>query len=286
VGKFWALLFFSVPIVGTLIFLIAIAGNQPTSEQLLPKILQGTGLEKIFIWERHWLPEDVSEHGHRIDHLFYFILWLTGAVFVATEVALVWYMWRYDAATNDQPVKYVHGSHGLEVVWTILPAAVLLFIALYQINVWAEAKMPSYRPDMRPTALVTGRQFEWRIRYPGPDGDLYTPDDLYTVNDLHIPVGEDVLLVIESRDVLHSFFLPNLRVKQDLVPGMRQLLWFKANKEGNYDLVCAELCGWGHYKMKGRLTVEPRSAFEGFLENLRIEQGKATDPKPEESDDE
>ena len=95
---------------------------------------------------------------------------------------------------------------------------------------------------------------------------LGTPDDLYTVNDLHLPVNEEVVIAIKSKDVLHSFFLPNVRVKQDVVPGMKQYVWFKPVKEGTYDIVCAELCGWGHYKMKGRMTVESRPQYRTLAE--------------------
>jgi heme/copper-type cytochrome/quinol oxidase subunit 2 len=89
------------------------------------------------------------------------------------------------------------------------------------------------------------------------------------VNDLHIPVHEEIVLAIKSQDVLHSFFLPNLRVKQDVVPGMKQFVWFLPNKTGVYDIVCAELCGWGHYKRRGRLTVEPREKFDVWLAERR-----------------
>jgi len=239
VGKFWSLVFLAVPVLGVLCFALGPYYNI-------------------------WLPKDISTHGHTIDHLFYFILWLTGAVFVITEAALFWFMWRYDGKTTRDAVKYTHGSHTLEVVWTILPAATLLFIAIYQMNAWAESKMRP--PDMPPTLEVTGRQFEWRLRYPGPDKVLYTGDDLYVVNDMHIPVNEEILLDLKSNDVLHSFFLPNLRVKQDAVPGMKIPVWFRATEEGIYDIVCAELCGWGHYKMKGRLTIEPRAKYERWLQ--------------------
>ena len=80
-----------------------------------------------------------------------------------------------------------------------------------------------------------------------------------------MPIGESIVLSIKSEDVLHSFFLPNLRVKQDVVPGMRQYVWFEATRTGTFDIVCAELCGWGHYKMKGRLTVESRDDFDTWL---------------------
>ncbi len=245
-SRLWSILFLLVPILGVAVFVWA----------------PGAG---------YWLPRDISEHGYQIDDLFMFCLYLTGAVFVVTEVALFWFLWRYDGSKNRDPVKYSHGNHNLEVVWTILPAAVLLFISIYQMNAWADIKM---RAPEHPDVLVevTGRQFEWRIRYPGPDGEFDTRDDLYDVNELHVPAGADVMVYLKSRDVLHDFFLPNLRIKQDAVPGMKIPVWFTATETGHYDLVCAELCGWGHYKMKGRLVVESQADFEQFLANLKTEQ--------------
>jgi cytochrome c oxidase subunit 2 len=121
-----------------------------------------------------------------------------------------------------------------------------------------------------------GRQFEWRIRYAGQDEILHTPDDLFTVNDLHLPVDETATLSVTSMDVLHDFFVPNLRVKQDVVPGMKQYVWFTPLKTGVYDIVCAELCGWGHYKMKGRMVVESRQKYEQWLAELDIEQNQSS----------
>jgi cytochrome c oxidase subunit II len=259
VGRFWSILFLLVPVLGVGVFVWAMADLWP---------MQG-----------HWLPENVNDHGGVIDRLFLFILGLTGIIFVATSFALFLFMWQYDAAKNAQPATFTHGSHTLEVVWSILPAATLVFIAIYQMNAWADAKMR--RPELPggqlkpPIAEVTGRQFEWRIRYAGEDGILGTPDDVHLVNDLHLPVNEEIVISIKSEDVLHSFFLPNLRVKQDVVPGMKQFVWFRANKTGVYDIVCAELCGWGHYKMRGRLTIESRERFDEWLAAKYAEQNKA-----------
>lgn len=257
-------MFLLVPIIGVGLFVCAIAD---------------IGLEK------HWFPEDVSEHGHVIDGLFNFIMYLTGAIFVGTGLALFLFLWKYDAAHQHEAVKFTHGSHTLEVVWSILPAATLLFIAIFQMDTWAAAKLrrPMLAgPDQTtgteddipqpPLAEVTGRQFEWRIRYAGDDGVIGTKDDIHTVNDLHVPVNETVVLQIKSQDVLHSFFLPNLRIKQDVVPGMKQFVWFVPRKEGAYDIVCAELCGWGHYKMKGRISIESKSQFDKWLNDLETEQ--------------
>ncbi len=253
-GKFWAILFLLVPVLGVACFAVA-------------------------PYYDIWLPLDISQHGRTIDHLFYFILWLTGVVFIATEVVLFWFLWRYDGKQGEKrPVSFTHGSHTLEVVWTILPAGTLLFIAIYQMNAWADSKIQSRAPKMTPTVEVLARQFEWRLRYPGPDGKFDTLDDVHVVNDLHVPVNEDVLISLKSQDVLHSFFLPNMRVKQDAVPGMMIPVWFRPVQEGStYDLVCAELCGWGHYKMKGRLTVESRASFDAWLKQKFDEQQATQD---------
>ena len=274
-GRFWSILFLMVPIFGIGIFLWAMADWWPM--------------------ERHWLPENINDYGHVIDNLFYFILIITGIAFLGTGLAMFWFMWKYDAATNTEPVKYTHGSHSLEVVWSIIPAAILLFIAIFQLNAWEDQKMR--RPLLSkgadnqegtaddillpPLVEVTGRQFEWRIRYAGKDKLIGTDDDILTVNDLHVPYGEDVVIQIQSMDVLHSFFLPNMRVKQDVVPGMKQFVWFRARppavnnaKPRTFDVVCAELCGWGHYKMRGRLTVESRDDFDRWLANQWDEQNR------------
>lgn len=245
-NRFWSFLFLLVPIGGVAAFVAAPYFNI-------------------------WLPRDISEHGHTIDSLFMFILYLTGIVFIVTELVLAYFAWKYDAATNDKPTTFSHGSHALELVWTILPAVTLLFIAIYQMEAWAAAKMQP--PDIPVTAEVTGRQFNWDFRYPGPDSEMYTDDDIVrTDGKLYLPVNEEVLLNITSADVLHSFFLPNLRMKQDVVPGMEQKMWFKGKKTGGYDIVCAELCGWGHYKMKGRVYFLPRDEYDAKLAEFSEEQ--------------
>ena len=273
-GRFWSILFLLVPVLGVWCFVAAAADLWPFSGGWLsfPK--------------DHWLPSDISEHGTIIDSLYDFILYLTGVIFIGTGIALFWFLWKYNGETYSGDVKYMHGNHMLEVMWSILPAVVLLFIAIYQMNAWSDAKIRrpilSAGPDhvegthddvyKPPTLEVTGRQFEWRLRYPGEDRQLGTPDDIHLVNDLHVPVDEDVVIAIKSDDVLHSFFLPNVRLKQDVVPGMKQFVWFRAKRTGTFDLVCAELCGWGHYKMKGRLTVESREDFDRWWRRKYEEQ--------------
>ena len=237
--------------------------------------------------------EAATPLGQRIDDLFYLILGIVTVAFIGTMGALAYTLWK-GSKNEDEKGWFSHGSHNLEVIWTIVPAGVLLFIALYQIDVWAIYRVREHENrdtanGPRPSHLVaevTARQFEWRIRYAGPDQQIGTPDDFHTVNDLHVPVDEDVVLQIQSEDVLHSFFLPNLRIKQDLVPGMRQFTWFHANRTGIFDLACAELCGWGHYKMRGRLIVESREDFEAWLAGATDEQNRTEPESAGDGDDE
>jgi cytochrome c oxidase subunit 2 len=221
-----------------------------------------------------WLPPNVSTIGWEVDHLFFIITGITGIVFIGTQIALVYALWTGTARPGRRAV-YFHGSQRLEVVWTIIPAAILVFIALYQMGTWANIKFPSAKPKVRPLAQVTARQFQWMIRYPGPDGRLNTEDDLHTVNDLHFVKRTDALIYLKSQDVLHSFFLPQMRIKQDAVPGLTIPVWFDSEKAGSFELVCAELCGWGHYKMRGMVTVhETQREFDEWMAGALREQSR------------
>jgi len=227
-----------------------------------------------------WFPApgpSLSPLGAQIDDLFYLILVITGVTFIGVMIALGYILWKYGSGRGQRSV-FTHGSHTLEVVWSIIPAGVLLFIALYQMDVWARFRVKSMFDQeaiAHPVAEVTARQFEWRIRYPAPGKTLQdTPqfDDLYTVNDLHVPVGKPAVIRLKSEDVLHSFYLPHLRIKQDAVPGLVIPVWFQCDKVGEFPLVCAELCGWGHYKMKGQLSAQREADFAKYLEELSTSQ--------------
>ena len=226
--------------------------------------------------------ESATPLGVRIDDLFYMILVIVTIVFIATQIALGYALWT-GSRTGKTKALFTHGSHNLEVIWTIVPSGILLFIALYQMDVWVQYRIKSHFPKEAqgpPIAEVTARQFEWRIRYAGLDehGEPLTlqptpqATDLYTVNDLHVPIYEAVKIQLRSADVQHSFFVPDLRVKQDAIPGQIIPIWFEVTRSGEFDLTCAELCGWGHYKMRGRVVVQTREEFHEYLKKLQQEQ--------------
>jgi cytochrome c oxidase subunit 2 len=217
-----------------------------------------------------WLPPNLSTFGHDIDRLFYLILWMVAFFFVLTEGILIWCVFAY-SKKRDTKSQYTHGHHKLEMLWTAIPGALLLVITFTQMGTWAEIKFKGSFPQVEPIAEVWASQFDWRVRYPGPDGRVGTMDDTESPFEFVVPVGEPVRFQLRSRDVIHSFFVPYLRIKQDAMPGMSIPVWFQAEKEGSYDLVCAELCGWGHYKMAGRLKVLSRPAYDAWLKQARTE---------------
>jgi cytochrome c oxidase subunit 2 len=226
-----------------------------------------------------WLPKNVSTMGYKVDHLFVLILVITGVTFIGTQIALVWAMWKYGSRPGGPKAQYFHGSQQLEVIWTIIPSAILVFIALYQMETWANMKFRSMQPKVQPLAEVTARQFQWLVKYPGPDGRLGTSDDLHLVNDLRFVKDTPVVIHLKSKDVLHSFFIPQFRIKQDAVPGLTIPVWFDANEATTagkpYELVCAELCGWGHYKMRAQVTVyETRAEWNAWMESALREQSR------------
>ncbi len=228
-----------------------------------------------------WFPsEPMTTVGHQIDGLFYLILVIVTVTFIGTQICLGYVLWRGATKSDDRKAMFSHGSHKLEIIWTIVPAFILVFISLTQLDVLGEIRVISRFPDearKSPVAEVMARQFEWRIRYPKPGNQLMTeaqPGDLYYVNELHVPTSRAVMINLRTQDVQHAFFAPQLRVKQDAVPGLVIPVWFEIEKAGSFDLVCAELCGWGHFKMKARIVAESEREVENYLARLEAEQNE------------
>lgn len=211
-----------------------------------------------------WLPEDVSTYGGQIDSLFYLIFWITSITFVLVQATLIVFLIRY----RRQPGRhaaYTHGNNTLEIAWTIAPSIILVVLALLSRASWHEIK--ETMPPSRYHVQVTAKQFNWDITYPGPDGQFGTPDDKTLENDMHVPVNEVIRLNLRSRDVIHSFFVPVLRLKQDALPGREIPQWFQATKPGRYEIPCAELCGFGHSGMLGYLTVHSTEDYAKWVES-------------------
>jgi cytochrome c oxidase subunit 2 len=211
-----------------------------------------------------WLPEDVSTFGREIDSLFYLIYYITAATFILVTVLMVLFLVMY-RHREGRRATYSHGNTTLEIIWTIIPAAILIVLSFMSVTTWAKVKR--HAPDSDFEVRVTAKQFNWVMAYAGADGKLGTEDDVTFDNDLHVPVNKVVRVQLMSADVIHSFFLPNLRLKQDALPGRNILVWFEATKPGKYELPCAELCGFGHSGMKGWLYVHSPEEYAKWAQD-------------------
>jgi len=211
-----------------------------------------------------WLPPAASTFAGPIDGLFLAILIITGIALVIVEVGLVTFVVRYRARPGRKAF-YTHGSTRAEVIWTAIPAVTMVALGLVSNHYWVIMKGKNSVPANAYHVGVHAKQFEWRVTYGGPDGKLRTDDDFTVRNQLHIPVGQPVAVELTSEDVIHSFFVPEFRVKQDVVPGMHITAWFQATKTGEYEIGCAELCGMGHYKMRARVFVHTPEDFNAWM---------------------
>ncbi len=240
-----------------------------------------------------WLPANVSTFGPDVDRLFYIILGFTGFFFVLTGAILVYAMYRFAWRPNTKS-HYIEGNHRLEIAWTVVPAIILLFIAVSQISTWDTIKYYASMPNPDLVMQVTARQWDWSMRYadrPQPDNartwaEVPAIDDIYLPSELHCWKGANVRIFLKTQDVLHSFFSPQLRLKQDALPGKTIPVWFNAteantnhnpktgkweiDKNKRWEIACAELCGGGHYRMQGMIYVhETKDDYLKWLDGAK-----------------
>jgi len=217
------------------------------------------------------LPRDASLDGHLVDGAIGYLTLTTGIAFAAAlaflSVAIVFHRARAGRTR-------VHHTHGLRardraLMFTV---ALVMFVAIdvtLALRTSRDLETRFWRyPDGDPRALrveVTARQWAWTFRTAGPDGRFGTADDVVTLNELDVPVGHPIYLKLRSRDVVHSFYLPNFRTKLDAIPGSTTRLWFQARETGRFEIGCAQHCGVSHYKMRGRLAVETEADYGAWL---------------------
>jgi cytochrome c oxidase subunit 2 len=213
-----------------------------------------------------WLPEAASSYAGDIDQLFILITVIVGVFFLLAEAALVFFSLRY-RRTEKRKAAYIPARTLRSMAYVLVPCAVVLGFDLVidaaAAPVWNQVKQTLPVPDER--VRIQGEQWAWRFTYPGPDGQFDTADDFQTVNDFHVPLDAVVVFELTSKDVLHSLWMPALRLKQDAVPGRMIRGWFKATREGRYEVPCAEICGFGHTLMKATLVVETPAAYREWL---------------------
>jgi cytochrome c oxidase subunit II len=210
------------------------------------------------------LPHGSSTFVGEIDWIYYTILIVTGIAFVLVEVALVVFLFRYRDRPGAKAV-YLHGSNKAEIIWTSVTAVVVVVIGLMSAGPWNRIKGREGVPAGAMELGLLAKQFEWHVTYPGRDGQLGTGDDFTVRSQLHVPVDTPTVVTMQSEDVIHSFFIPNFRIKQDAVPGMRIRVWFQPTEVGTYELGCAELCGLGHYRMRAVVTVHSKEDYQRWM---------------------
>jgi len=226
------------------------------------------------------LPESLSTYSGDIDTVFFVIYYITGFVFILVTALLVWFLIRYRYQPGQRAL-YTHGSTALELTWTIIPAVVFIILFLISQASWARIKI--FAPPGDVEVRLIAKQFSWTFQYPGPDGKFDTADDkTFDGDHLHVPVNKVVRVHLQARDVIHSFFVPVLRLKQDVVPGREILAWFEATKIGRYEIPCAELCGPGHSGMKGWLTVHAAEDYQKWVQAQWPAPQKTEDKQPED----
>ncbi len=199
----------------------------------------------------------MSTYAGSIDGLILLVAVLVGFWFFAAEGMLFWLVWKFRERPG-QKSQYLTGTEHHIKRWITWPPALVLvcdvFIVIGSIRVWNEVKQTLPEPDS--TIRIIGQQWAWTFQHPGPDNELDTPDDIFTVDALHIEVEKVYHFKLESRDVLHSFSVPVFRIKQDALPGRSITGWFEATMTGEHDIQCAEICGIGHGVMAARIFIE------------------------------
>jgi cytochrome c oxidase subunit 2 len=240
----------------------------------------------MFVSKHWWFPESISEHGGAVDHQFTITILVVGISFAAAQIGLGWVVWKYRDTSAATRATYSHGNNRLEVIWTVVTAIVFISLAVMGQRVWASLHLHAAPPGSY-TVEVVAQQFSWNFHYHGKDNVFGRTDpkliddsalnyvgiddtdpnakDDSVVSTLVVPVNRPVELILKSKDVTHSFFVPQLRFKQDLVPGMAIPVHFTVTKTGKYELACAELCGMNHYKMKSYMLVLPENEFNELI---------------------
>jgi cytochrome c oxidase subunit 2 len=230
------------------------------------------------------IPHDASVNGHLVDGIFRYIFVATSVCFVVMVVVLLAAVIFHRAGRGV--AHYTHGKNQVSYVLTALVAAAI-FLAVDVVAMRRSAsdlRQHFWRfPDGDPTALrveVTAQQWAWTFRYAGADGRFDTADDVVTLNELHVPVATPVYLKLRSKDVVHSFYLPNFRTKIDAVPGNTTRLWFEAREPGKFEIACAQHCGVSHYKMRAELLATGAGEFERWLARAATDSSLRRDTGP------
>jgi cytochrome c oxidase subunit 2 len=252
----------------------------------------------IFVSGKWTPPAPITEVGDAVDHQYFLTLVVTGIVFILSQLGLAWVIFRY--RDHGQRAQYSHGNNTLEILWITATTVLFIGLGLMGYRAWGEVRFTQAAPDAIQIE-ATENQFVFNFRYAGPDGkfgkldpklisastgnplgldpsDPASKDDI-VVPTLTVPVNHEIELLIRSQDVIHNFFVRELRLQQDAVPGMVVPLHFTPNKIGRYEIVCTQLCGLGHYRMRSFLDVVSDASYRDFIkqqeqQNQQVQGGQ------------
>ncbi len=283
-------------------------------------LLFGIGLTLVSLWygyNHHLLPIAASKEAVLIDELFNVMMVISTGIFVLVQGAILFVAFRYQREEGDETdAKYIHGNIPLEIVWTAIPSVIVLALSLYSFDVYEQIgglnpmdhsshqgvrqeisnkkqkmqsngvqeaavmnaempgmAMPLAADDSAVTINVSGMQFAWLFNYVGTE---------VTTGELHLPVGRDIILNLTAMDVLHAFWVPEFRIKQDAVPGRTIPIRISPTVEGTYPLICAELCGAYHGVMRSQVIVQSERDYNAWLSEQAVamkEQNQDADSK-------
>ena len=238
----------------------------------------------VFVSGKYAPPAAITSVGHAVDAQYALTLWVTGTVFILSQIGLAFAIWRF--RDHGQAAHFTRGNNTMEVIWTTATIILFLGLGLMGHKAWAEVRFTPAEPSAIQVEVTTN-QFVFNFRYPGPDGKFGRLDhaqisastgnplgldsndpagkDDVVVPTLTVPVDHQIELLLRSQDVIHNFYVRELRLQQDAVPGMVIPIHFTANQIGRYDVVCTQLCGLGHYRMHTFLDVVSESDYQAFL---------------------
>lgn len=216
------------------------------------------------------MPENISTYGGDLDSLTRVITYFAVIWFLAAFGVMAWFLFKYRKGANKK-AAYITGGNLKELKYILFFLILVIlsdfYIDVLTVGVWDRIKIQVPTADVK--VGIFAYQWNWAFNYPGPDGQFGTSDDVRTPDNVfHVPVNKNIVFDLASKDVLHSFWVKELRLKQDAVPGRIIKGWFNATKIGKYEIMCAEICGIMHSAMKGYLVVESEEDYNKFLDSL------------------
>jgi cytochrome c oxidase subunit 2 len=228
-------------------------------------------------------PDNVSTYGQEIDNLFWLILVFVAIAFFASLFILIYPLLRYNKNASPK-ATYFTGEKKKHFKW-ITTALILLLgsdlvILASEHDTWGEIESVPAKADVK--VAIIARQWNWIFVYPGPDGILNTSDDVIVDeqnSSLHVPINKNVVFELRSQDVIHSFFLANVRFKQDVLPGRTVVRWFNLTKEGKYDISCTQICGILHSQMRNFVVAESQEKYDHYIDSLYKANGRVASLK-------